>query len=211
MYKIIIIDDHTLLRDMLVDTINNESNFEVVGVASDAKDSINLCENFKPDIVLMDVCTENHSNGISYAKLIKENFSNIKIVIMTGVLDINFVNQAKASKVDSFIYKNISKVSLISVLNNTLDGYSMYPDTNALKINHEKNILVNLTNRELEILTLYCKLLSRTEVAESIGISERTLKTHIASIYEKTGFNDLAKLSIYCVGNGLIVPNLEDA
>ena len=158
----------------------------------------------------MDVCTENNSNGISYAGLIKEKFPTIKIVIMTGVLDINFVNQAKNVKVDSFIYKSISKDSLISVLKNTLDGYSMYPDT-ASPINAERNILSSLTDKELEILTLYCKLLSRSEVAEKIGISERTLKNYISSIYEKTGYNDLAKLAIYCVGNSLIVPNLEDA
>lgn len=72
-------------------------------------------------------------------------------------------------------------------------------------------MLAKLTNKELEILTLYCKLLSRNKVAEAVGISERTLKSHIASIYKKTGYNDLAKLAIYCVGNGLIVPNLEDA
>ena len=210
MNKVIVIDDHKLLRDMLVENINNDNDLEVVGVDADAKNSISLCKSLKPNLVLMDVCTENNSNGISYAGLIKENFPNIKIVIMTGVLDINFVNQAKNVKVDSFIYKSISKDSLISVLKNTLDGYSMYPDIES-PINAQKNILYSLTDKELEILTLYCKLLNRNEVAEAVGISERTLKSHIASIYDKTGYNDLAKLAIYCVGNGLIVPNLEDA
>ena len=129
MNKVIIIDDHKLLRDMLVDIINRENEFEVVGVATDAKDSITLCENLLPNLVLIDVCTENNSNGISYAGIIKEKFPNIKIVVMTGMLDINFVNQARDVKVDSFIYKSISKDSLISVLKNTLEGYSMYPDT----------------------------------------------------------------------------------
>lgn len=129
MNKVIVIDDHKLLRDMLVDIINRENEFEVVGVATDAKDSITLCENLLPNLVLIDVCTENNSNGISYAGIIKEKFPNIKIVVMTGMLDINFVNQARDVKVDSFIYKSISKDSLISVLKNTLEGYSMYPDT----------------------------------------------------------------------------------
>lgn len=129
MNKVIVIDDHKLLRDMLVDIINRENEFEVIGVATDAKDSITLCENLLPNLVLIDVCTENNSNGISYAGIIKEKFPNIKIVVMTGMLDINFVNQARDVKVDSFIYKSISKDSLISVLKNTLEGYSMYPDT----------------------------------------------------------------------------------
>ena len=210
MNKVIIIDDHKLLRDMIKDTLNNEEDFEVVGTASDAKESINLCKQFSPNIVLMDVCTENNSNGISYAKLIKADFPNIKIIIMTGVLDISFVQKAKEAYVDSFIYKNISKDSLISAVRNTLDGYSIFPDTQNSS-NNKNSILSDLTTKELEVLTLYCKLLSRSQVAEALEISERTLKSHIASIYQKTGFDDLAKLSIYCVGNGLIVPNLEDA
>lgn len=211
MNKIIIIDDHKLLRDLLADTINNENNFEVVGVAADAKDSINLCKNLQPNLVLMDVCTENNSNGIYYSGIIKEKFPNIKIVIMTGILDISFVNHAKKAKVDSFVYKSIGKDSLINTIKNTLEGYSIYPDTNVLDLNNKKNIISNLTSKELKILTLYCKLLSRTEIAETIGISERTLKKYISSIYEKTGFNNLAKLSIYCVSNSLIMPILEDA
>jgi DNA-binding NarL/FixJ family response regulator len=207
MKKIIIIDDDKLLRDMLCDTLNGVEDFEVIGSASDAKDSVTLCKKLLPDLVLMDVCTENNSNGISYAKTIKESFPSIKVIIMTSVLDINFINSAKEASVDSFVYKSIGKDSLIYTIQNTLDGYSMYPDTKKAK----NNILSELTEKELEILTLYCKLLDREQVALKLNISDRTLKTHISSIYHKTGFDNLPKLSIYCISNGLIVPNLEDA
>ena len=92
-------------------------------------------------------------------------------------------------------------------IKNTLDGYSMYPnDKNNLS---KDNILSNLTDVELKVLTLYCKLLDRDEVANQLGISTRTLQSHISSIYAKTGYDNLAKLSIFCVSSGLIVPNLE--
>ena len=71
------------------------------------------------------------------------------------------------------------------------------------------DVLKDLTDTELGVLTEYCKTLDRDEVVKKLGISVRTLKSHISSIYEKTGYNNLAKLAIYCVGNGLIVPNLE--
>ena len=207
MYNIIVIDDHQMLRDMISETLNLQNDFNVVATAGSAKDSLELCEKFSPDLVLMDVCTENNSNGIAYSKLLKKKFSNIKIIIMTGILDLNFINQAKESGVDSFIYKNISKESLIMTVKNTLDGYSIYPND---KNNFSKdNILSNLTTTELKVLTLYCRLLDRDEVANKLGISTRTLKSHISSIYAKTGYDNLAKLSIYCVSNGLIVPNLE--
>lgn len=209
MIRIVVIDDHILLRDMIVDTLNSESDFNVVGVSDDAKNSIELCEKLNPDILIMDVCTANNSNGVSYAKLVKENYPDIKIIIMTGILDINFINESKNAGIESFIYKSISKDSLIATVRNTANGYSMYPNSNSDK-NAENNILSKLTDKEIQVLTLYCKLLDKDEVAESLSISPRTLRSHIYSIYEKTGFNNLNKLAIYCVSNGLIVANLED-
>lgn len=207
MYNVIVIDDHKMLRDMISESLSSDGSFNVVATSGNAKDSISLCKDFSPDLVLMDICTEGNSNGLAYSKIIKEQFPEIKVVIMTGVLDLSFVNDAKEFKVDSFIYKNISKDSLIMTLKNTLEGYSIYP--NEKNNSSETNILSVLTSTELKVLTTYCKLLDRESTAEKLGISIRTLKAHIASIYEKTGYNNLAKLSIYCVSNGLIVPNLE--
>ena len=207
MYNIIVIDDHQMLRDMISETLNSKDDLNVVATSGNAKDSLELCKKLNPDLVLMDVCTENNSNGIAYSKLLKKQFPNVKVIIMTGILDLNFINDAKEAGVDSFIYKNISKDSLIMTIKNTLDGYSMYPnDKNNLS---KDNILSNLTDAELKVLTLYCKLLDRDEVANKLGISTRTVKSYISSIYSKTGYNNLAKLSIFCVSSGLIVPNLE--
>ena len=207
MYNIIIIDDHKMLRDMISETLSLEGNFNIIATSGNAKDSIQLCEDLKPDLILMDICTENNSNGLAYSKLIKEKFPDIKVVIMTGILDLNFVKDAKEFKVDSFIYKNISKETLVVTLKNTLEGYSIYP--NEKNFSDRDNILNKLTNTELKVLTIYCKLLDREATAEKLNISIRTLKAHISSIYTKTGYNNLAKLAIYCVSNGLIVTNLE--
>ena len=207
MYNIIVIDDHKMLREMISETLNTKG-FNVVASSGDAKDAISLCEKFKPDLILMDICTENNSSGLAYSKIIKENFPSVKIILMTGVPDLTFIDKAKDNNVDSFIYKNISSDSLISTIQNTIDGYSLYPNANNPKANIP-DVLKNLTDTELNVLTEYCKTLDRDEVVKKLGISVRTLKSHISSIYEKTGYNNLAKLAIYCVGNGLIVPNLE--
>ena len=207
MIKIIIVDDQKMLRDMISETLNSQDDLNVVATAGNAKDSLELCKKLNPDLVLMDVCTENNSNGIAYSKILKKQFPNVKVIIMTGILDLNFINDAKEAGVDSFIYKNISEDSLIMTIKNTLDGYSMYPnDKNNLSKN---NMLSDLTDAELKVLTLYCKLLDRDEVANKLVISTITLQSHISSIYAKTGYDNLAKLSVYCVSNGLIVTNLE--
>lgn len=207
MYNIIVIDDHKMLREMIAETLSTRG-FNVVATSGNAKNSVSLCEKFKPDLILMDICTENNSSGLAYSKIIKENFPSVKIILMTGVPDLTFIDKAKANNVDSFIYKNISSNSLITTIQNTIDGYSLYPNSNSPKSNIP-DVLKDLTDTELSVLTEYCKTLDRNEVVKRLGISVRTLKSHISSIYGKTGYDNLAKLAIYCVGNGLIVPNLE--
>ena len=164
MYNIIVIDDHKMLREMISEILNTRG-FNVVASSGDAKDSVSLCEKFKPDLILMDICTENNSSGLAYSKIIKENFPSVKIILMTGVPDLTFIDKAKANNVDSFIYKNISKDSLIQTLKSSLDGYSIYPNQSTTSL--KNHLLSNLTDYELKILTLYCKLLDRDEVAEN--------------------------------------------
>ena len=208
MYNIVIVEDHKLLRDMIKDSLENEEVFNVVATLSDAKDVFEVCKEYKPDLVLMDICTENNSNGIAYSKILKETFPEIKIIIMTGIMDINFVNEAKEFNIDSFIYKSVTKETLITAIKNTLDGYSIYPNEKTLPC--ETAILQDLTSTELLVLTKYCKLLERKDVANSLGISTSTLITHISSIYDKTGYDNLTKLAVYCISNGLIVTNLDE-
>lgn len=208
LYNIVIVEDHKLLRDMIKDSLENEEVFNVVATLSDAKDVFEVCKEYKPDLVLMDICTENNSNGIAYSKILKETFPEIKIIIMTGIMDINFVNEAKEFNIDSFIYKSVTKETLITAIKNTLDGYSIYPNEKTLPC--ETAILQDLTSTELLVLTKYCKLLDRKDVANSLGISTSTLKTHISSIYAKTGYDNLTKLAVYCISNGLIVTNLDE-
>ena len=160
---------------MIKDSLENEEVFNVVATLSDAKDVFEVCKEYKPDLVLMDICTENNSNGITYSKILKETFPEIKIIIMTGIMDINFVNEAKEFNIDSFIYKSVTKETLITAIKNTLDGYSIYPNEKTLP--YETAILQDLTSTELLVLTKYCKLLDRKDVANSLGISTSTLKT----------------------------------
>src|SRR5574344_1651853 len=114
MAKIVLIEDHIMLRDMMKENIERATNHTIVGVSSDAKDSIKLCESLNPDLVLMDICTENDSSGIVYGGKIKDKFPNIKVILMTGVPEINFVSKAKENNIDGFIYKNISKDILLN-------------------------------------------------------------------------------------------------
>ena len=147
--KIIIIEDQIILNDMLKKIISN--NYDVVATSDDASNLITLCEKYNPDIVLTDICTKNNSNGIINGKKIKDKYGNkIKVLAMTGVPDITFLNETKKANLDGFIYKNISSELLINSIKQILNGYKLFPDN--VTNNTETACLKKLTNKEFEIL-----------------------------------------------------------
>ena len=202
--KIIIVEDQMILNDMLKNTISNTYN--VVATSDDASELIKLCDLYKPDLILTDICTKNNASGIINGKKVKDKYGNkIKVLAMTGVPDITFLNETKKANLDGFIYKNISSESLINSIEQILNGYKLFPDN---VIYNTVDCLKNLTNKELEILKLLCSGNSREEIADCLNIAIGTLKNHISSILNKTGFDSISKLLVFCIGNGYIVPNM---
>ena len=202
--KIVIVEDQIILNDMLKNTISNTYN--VVATSDDASELIKLCDLYKPDLILTDICTKNNSSGIINGKKVKDKYGNkIKVLAMTGVPDITFLNETKKANLDGFIYKNISSESLINSIEQILNGYKLFPDN---VIYNTVDCLKNLTNKELDILKLLCSGNSREEIADCLNIAIGTLKNHISSILNKTGFDSISKLLVFCIGNGYIVPNM---
>ena len=203
--KIVIVEDQMILNDTLKNTISNTYN--VVATSDDASELIKLCDLYKPDLILTDICTKNNSSGIINGKKIKDKYGNkIKVLAMTGVPDITFLNETKKANLDGFIYKNISSESLINSIKQILNGYKLFPDN--VTNNTETACLKKLTNKEFEILKLLCNGNTRNEIANKLNISPGTLKNHISSILNKTGFENISKLLVFCISNNYIVPNI---
>ena len=208
MANIILIEDQVMIRDLIKENIEMNTQHSIIGVSGTASDSLKLCTSLHPDLVLMDICTDNNSSGIIYGGKIKRKFSDIKVILMTGVPEISFVNLAKENNIDGFIYKNISKENLLNTIEQVLSGYSIFPNTSNSK--NFPTILESLTEKELKLLTLYCKGLDRSEIAEILQISSGTLKNYVSVILQKTNFSNMTKLAIYCVTNNYIFPNLNE-
>ena len=203
--KIVIVEDQMILNDMLKNTISNTYN--VVATSDDASELIKLCDLYKPDLILTDICTKNNSSGIINGKKVKDKYGNkIKVLAMTGVPDITFLNETKKANLDGFIYKNISSESLINSIKQILNGYKLFPDN--VTNNTETACLKKLTNKEFEILKLLCNGNTRNEIANKLNISPGTLKNHISSILNKTGFENISKLLVFCISDNYIVPNI---
>lgn len=205
MARVLVVEDQAMLRESLCATINAQPDMEVVGSLSDASLSIEAARKSSPDVILMDVCTEHDQSGIVAAAKIKEENPQVKIVIMTGMPEITFVQQAKDAGVDSFMYKNVGTSELLAIIRSTMDGYSTFPHAQVGTFGGT----AALTDIEIDILRLVCETKSRKEIAAELYLSEGTVKRHISDILAKTGYSNILKLAVHAVSNGYIVPRMN--
>ena len=204
MIKILIVEDQTMLRDALEHLISRQADMEVVGTVDDACKAPGLCRKLKPDLVLMDVVTENFSNGISWAGAIRIELPDIKIVIMTSLPEITFIDEARKAGAHSYIYKNSGSEHLFYVIRSTMKGIGIYPGPGEYT-----SFASQFTEKEIAVIRLVCQGKSRSEMVDELSVSESMLKPIITSILDKTGFDSIAKFAIYAVGRGLIVSDLQ--
>jgi DNA-binding NarL/FixJ family response regulator len=198
--EIIIVEDQAMLRDSLEQVINRQADMEVAAVIADASGVPELCRKLMPDLVLMDVVTENNSNGIAFAAQIRKEFPDIKIVIMTSLPEITFVDEARKAGAHSFIDKNMGNDYLFFVIRSTMKGNGVYPGPQ-----DRVNFAAQFTEKEIAVIRLVCQGKTRNEMAKELALSEASLGRHITAILDKSGFDNIMKFAVYVVGQGLIV------
>jgi len=203
MIKILIVEDQALLRDVLEQSLNEQADMEVAGSTDDAAKAPQMCRQLKPDMVLMDVVTANDSNGINYAALIHKEMPDIKIVIMTALPEITFIDEARKAGVDSYIYKNSGLKHLFYVIRSTMEDIGIYPgpkDTPSLS--------GRFTENEISVIRLICQGKTREEIIQELNITEFALRAIITSVLNKTGFDSITKFALYALNlNLIVIPN----
>lgn len=203
---VLIVEDQAMLRESLVSTIDSQPDMHVVASLADAAEAPAFVAGGGVDLALMDVCTENDSSGIVAAKRIKQDSPKVRVVIMTGMPDITFVEQARDAGVDSFVYKNVGISELLSVMRSTDSGYSTFPKA----LDSVFSGSAALTDEEIQILRLVCEAKSRKEIASELYMSEGTVKRRIGEILAKTGYDNILRLAVHAVAEGSIVPRIGD-
>ena len=204
--KIMIIEDQALLNNMMQKILSND--YDIVCTCTSAKEMMNLYKIYTPDLILTDVVTKDGANGIDYGKEVKEKYGKkVKILAITGIPDITFLDNAKKYNLDGLIYKDIDSESLLASINQILSGYILFPDNYIYNEENEK--LKNLSTKEIKILKLLCVAIDRETIAKELNITSGTLKNYITNILNKMGFDSISKLTMFCVSNGYIVPNIK--
>lgn len=161
------------------------------------------------DLVLMDVCTHGAKDGIDAAAELRRLFPNLKIIVVTSMVEESYIKRARAAGVDSFWYKETSPEDLITVMDATMQGENKWPnETPAVKLGVTTSD--DLTETEIKVLRLVCEGLEYNDIAKRLNYTKDTVKYHIRNILQKTGYANKTQLAIAVTGKRYIIPKLFD-
>ena len=158
------------------------------------------------DLVIMDIVMHTGQSGLSAAKRIKDIRPETKILVVTSMPEITYIDKARKIGVESFWYKEIQEQPILELMQRTMNGESIYPDqTPVIRIGNA--VSTEFTEKETEVLRELTDGASNKEIAENLGISERTVKMHITNMIQKTGFRSRLELAVKARTGGLVIPD----
>jgi len=216
--KILIVDDHEVVRDGLRNILTSLDNLSIAGEAGNGEDAVKMYATLKPDLVIMDISMPG-MNGIEATRVIKEKDPDARILILTMHDNQEYLNQIIRSGAKGFILKNTDKEELLDAVQTVASGDNFFSkDISKLIIDNyirtaketEKNDgykEVPLTKREIEILKLIASGYSNQEIANILYISYNTVDTHRKNIMHKLAIKNTAGLVRYAIEKGLISLN----
>ncbi|AEM79042.1 two component transcriptional regulator, LuxR family [Thermoanaerobacter thermohydrosulfuricus] len=208
MIRLLVADDHALIRKGLVQLIEMENDIKVISQASNGEEAYKLAKKFMPDLILMDVNMP-VMNGIKAAKMLKEEKHPSKVLFLTIYNDREYLLEALKLGVEGYILKDAEYDDLIKAIRTIYNG-GVYIHPSLMEeidnIDHE-NLKKDLTPREIEILKLISKGYSNKEIAQKLFLSEKTVKNHVYNIFKKLDVKDRTQAAIYMLKNETILQN----
>ncbi len=208
MINIMIVEDQKMIRSLLEGYIKKVAEYRLAASISGANQAPELCDSIAVDLILMDVQTEHRENGLLAAEKIKQSHPNIKIVIITSLVDFEVLKKAKAVGADSLWYKDADEATLMDIIRRTLSGEQFFPDAPpAVEIGTAMS--TEFTKAEHHVLRYLVRGMSYGKIAEAMGIEVTTVKYHVANMLQKTNFENKLQLAL-AVSNSKLIAELSD-
>lgn len=208
MINTILVEDDLYIQKHLTERLNSDGKFCLVGVYRDAFEAERYC-NGSVRLILMDVQTQHKHSGLAAAERIKKVFPSIKIVIVTSLVDPEVLAKAKTGAADSLWYKDHGTDELLDVINRTLGGENVFPNTSPA-VEMEGTMSDTFSPRQLDILRWYIRGLTYQEIADKFGISKNGVCWNLDDMVEKGGFPNREALVATAIENKLMVTTLKD-
>ncbi len=208
--RIVIADDHSMIREGLKQLLELDNDIRVVGEASNGEECLTLIEMEKPDVVLLDINMP-VMNGLKMLEVLR-NSANRKqrVLILTIHNEIEYLMKAVSIGVEGYVLKDAESAVLKKAIYKVHSGeeyidYTMVPLLNE-RIAQEKEKVEEekLTRREIEVLKLLAEGLFNKEIAYKLSISEKTVKNHVSNIFKKIGVFDRTQAAVYAIKNNIV-------
>lgn len=204
--KILIADDHKVVREGLVTILHAEDDFEVVGQAKDGEEAIHLAKILCPDVILLDIQIPK-VEGIEAATQILQHNPAINIVFFSTFDEEDYIFRGIQAGAKGYVLKDSDSDELLNVIRAASRGESLLPPNIATKLTRHLSLTkteLTLTNRELDVLYLMAQGLTNKEIAQELDITERTVKTHMTNILTKFGVRNRTEVLSYALKRGLV-------
>lgn len=208
--KIMITDDHSMIREGLKNLLELDGDIEVIAEAVDGQDCLAKLETVKPDVLLLDINMP-VMNGLDVLKNLKIRRNRVKVLILTVHNEVEYLMKAIDIGINGYVLKDSESSVLKKAIFSIADGEnyiqpSLIPALNAKMIEKDEDSVKfeSLTKREIEVLKLLAVGMYNKEVAESLDISERTVKNHVSNIFKKLDVTDRTQAAVFAIRNGLV-------
>lgn len=204
MIKVIIVEDQRIHREYMENLLKQKGGFEIISSVTAADIAVQLCMTNHVNLVLMDISVNGMIDGIEAAAKIKSFNPEIKVIIVTSMMDSDCLRKAKESGADSMWYKDASDEDLIDVIKSTVKGEHIFPDKSpAVKVGGTNSY--EFTPTEIEILREIVNGLSSRQISEKLRIGVRTVDWHIQNLLEKSGLSNRTALAIQAAKGNLFL------
>ncbi len=200
MIRILIADDHALIRDGLTQLLAGQGDFEIVGAARNGREAVEMAARLEPDVVLMDLAMP-ELTGIGAIRQIKMRRAATVVVALTTFGEPDRVLAAFQAGADGFFMKDVEAEVLIAGLRSTASGgIPLSPSVAAQLLRKPKSVEVgvaSLTSREADVLTLIAEGFKNKQIARQLGISEKTVKAHCGRLFQRIGVTDRTQAAVW--------------
>lgn len=204
MTQVMIVEDQRIIQEIFETYLQRSEHYCHALTLSGAGRALQACQEQHIDLILMDVCTENDESGFDATAQIKAHFPEIKVIIVTSMLDYTYLDRAREAGADSIWFKESGEADILSVMDRTMAGERIYPD-------HTPSVRIGaifsdeFTKAELKVLRLVVVGKTYREIAQELSITTDAVKWHVTNMLSKTGFTSKTQLAAVVGSKRLVI------